>query len=156
MTRYPILLLGVLLVLCAAQPVAADEAMDLAVKLTTEGAATFDTKDAKAMAAYYLDDATVTLTSKDKNTGEIKTDVKKGKAEIEQLYQDLFKDGKTTKSKNTVELARLIDSSILVIYGTFNPDVNGDLAVQFFQVRVKQGEKWMMSSVQLVLGPVVK
>ncbi len=43
----------------------ADEAMALAVKLTEAGAATFDTYNAKAMADYYLDDAEVSLATRD-------------------------------------------------------------------------------------------
>ena len=43
----------------------ADEATTLAVKLTEEGAATFDTFNAKAMADYYLDDAEIALVTRD-------------------------------------------------------------------------------------------
>lgn len=148
------------LVLLAAAPVAqaeeSDDAMKLAVKLLTEGAATFDTKDAKAMAAYYTDDAHVTLYSKDKNTGEAKIDVRHGRAEIEELYQGMFKNPGTIKSKNTVEYARMIDSTMLVIHGNFQPDANDPLKVEFVQVRVKQGDKWLMHNLQLFVGPVSK
>jgi ketosteroid isomerase-like protein len=132
------------------------EATKLAEKLTTEGAATYSTKNAKAMAAYYTEDATVTLYSKDKDTGQTKTDVKHGRDEIEAMYQDLFKNAGTIEAKNTVQLARMIDSNMLVIYGTFQPDVNDTLKVEFVQVRVKRDDKWLMTNVQLFLGPVEK
>lgn len=151
-------LLGLVLVAgaCVARAEESDEAMKLAVKLTTEGAATFDTKDAKAMTAYYTDDAQVTLYSKDKNTSEAKIESRKGKAEIEELYQGMFKNPGTIKSKNTVEYARMIDSTMLVIHGNFQPDSNDPLKVEFVQVRVKQGDKWLMSNLQLFVGPVTK
>jgi hypothetical protein len=44
-----------------------DEALQFARRLTTAGAATFDTKDAKAMAAYYTDAAQLYIVSTDKD-----------------------------------------------------------------------------------------
>jgi len=41
-----------------------DEATKLAVKLTEEGAATFDTLSARAMADYYLDDAEINMSAR--------------------------------------------------------------------------------------------
>jgi hypothetical protein len=156
MTRILIVPVALLLAFSPARADEEGEAMKLAQKLTTEGAATYDTKDAKAMAAYHTEDSTVTIYSKDKDTGQVKLDVKRGRAEIEQLYADMFKNAGTIKSKNTVELARLIEDEMLVIYGTFQPDINDQIRVQFFQVRVKQGEKWLMTNVQLFLGAVKK
>ena len=54
----------------------ADEAMTLAVKLTEEGAATFDTFNAKAMADYYLDDAEIALI--DQGRGGLKVQTLQG------------------------------------------------------------------------------
>ena len=53
----------------------ADEATALAVKLTEEGAATFDTFNAKAMTDYYLDDAEIALMSKEEDGLKFQTRV---------------------------------------------------------------------------------
>ena len=131
-----------------------DDATKLAVKLTTAGAATFDTKDARAMAAYYTDDAQVLVTSKDKDTGAIKTEVKRGRGEIEDFYRELFKDAGTIHSKNTVTHARRIDPDLLLIGGDFQPDLVGsDVKVPFVQVRVRQGDKWLIANLQIFIVP---
>ena len=74
----------------SARITAADEAMKLARKLTEEGAATFSKADAKAMAAYYTEDAIVFLQSKGDDGHSVKE--YDGRAEIERLYADLFKE----------------------------------------------------------------
>lgn len=130
-----------------------DEARKLAEKLTTAGAATFDTKDARAMAAYYVEDALLITVSKDKETGAVKTETKHGRADIEAFYRELFKDGGTIHSKNTVEHARRIAPEILLISGVFEPELGGDLKVPFSQVRVRQGEKWQIQTMQIFLVP---
>jgi len=131
----------------------ADEAMALAVKLTEEGAATFDTFNAKAMADYYLDDAEIALTTRDEDG--LKVETHKGKAEIEKGYADIFKKPETTKSRNTVEYAKFLAPDILVIAGTFDlntlkPD---SPKIPFYQLRVKKGEKWLMSSLRIYFVP---
>jgi hypothetical protein len=132
----------------------ADDAMKLAVKLTTEGAATFNTKDAQAMAAYYAEDAQLDVVSKDKDTGEIKTETKSGRAAIEEFYRDLFKDAGTIQARNTVEYARRLDPDVLVIAGFFEPDLTNDgLRVPFYQVRHRRGEKWLMASLRIFILP---
>ncbi len=155
--RHPIsAALALLLALSAARADAPrDEPMKLAQRLTTVGAATFDTQDAKAMAAYYTEDAQVFLVSREKDKHEVKTEVKRGRAEIEEFYQSLFKDDGTIKSKNTVELARLIDPDVLLIDGSFelNPNAADSLKLPFHQVRVKQGDRWLMSSLQIFIVP---
>jgi hypothetical protein len=130
-----------------------DEAMKLAVKLTTDGAATFDTKDAKAMAAYYTEDAQITVISKEKDTGTIKTEYKRGRGEVEEFYQTLFKDAGTINAKNTVEYARRIDPDVLLISGVFQPNTADRLKVPFHQVRVRQGDKWLMTNLQIYIVP---
>ena len=82
----------------------ADEATALAVKLTEQGAASFDTFNAKAMADYYLEDAEIALVSKEE--GGLKFQTQKGRAEIEKFYADIFKKPETIKSRNTVEYAK--------------------------------------------------
>jgi ketosteroid isomerase-like protein len=126
-----------------------DEAMQLAKKLTEEGATTFNTANAKAMAAYYTDDAKVFLQSKVDNGISVKE--YNGREEIEKLYADLFKNPGTIQSKNTVEYAKLLASDILVIAGTFEPNTQDpkSLKVPFYQVRIKQADKWLMSSLRI-------
>ncbi len=152
MTLISAILLGVLLIVPASgQNV--DEAMQLAKKLTEEGATTFNTANAKAMAAYYTDDAKVFLQSKDDNGTSVKE--YNGREEIEKFYGDLFKDARTIQSKNTVEYAKLLAPDILVIAGTFEPNTLDPkpLKVPFYQVRIKQGDKWLMSSLRIfVIG----
>ncbi len=131
----------------------ADEATALAVKLTEQGAATFDTFNAKAMADYYLEDGEIALVTKEE--GGLKVKYYKGRAEVEQGYADMFKKPETIKSKNTVEYAKLIAPDVLVIAGTFDlntlkPD---SPKVPFYQVRVKKGDQWLMSSVRIFVLP---
>lgn len=131
----------------------ADEAMKLATKITEEGAATFSKQDAKAMAAYYTEDAIVFLQGKSDEGHSVKQ--YDGKAEIERLYADLFKEPKTIRARNTVEYARLLAPDLLVIAGTFEPDQLADkpLKVPFYQVRVKKGEKWLIHSLRVFVLP---
>jgi hypothetical protein len=126
-----------------------DEAMQLAKKLTEEGATTFNTANPKAMAAFYTEDATVFLQTKNESGVSVKE--YSGRAEIERLYADLFKDHDTIQSKNTVEYARLLAPDILVIAGTFEPNLKAAnaLKIPFYQVRIKQGEKWLMNSLRI-------
>jgi hypothetical protein len=131
----------------------ADEATTLAVKLTEEGAATFDTLNAKAMADYYLEDAEINMVSK--NDEGLKVDVYKGRADIEKAYAKLFEKPETIKSRNTVEYARFLSPELLVIAGTFDtntlkPDSN---KVPFYQVRMKKGDRWLMSYVRIFVLP---
>ena len=80
------------------------DAKSLAQDLLDKGAASFDKRDAAAMAATYTEDAQLEWIEKDSASGAIKIDTKKGREEIEALYRDLFKDSKeATTSKNTVE-----------------------------------------------------
>jgi ketosteroid isomerase-like protein len=143
--------LGASLVVPAwAEDPGADEATKLAKKLTEEGAATFNTVNAKAMAAYYTDDARVFLQTKDKNGVSVKE--YEGREEIEKLYADLFKDRASIQSKNTVEYAKLVDPDLLVIAGTFEPNLNDakPLKLAFYQVRLKQGDKWLIHSLRVI------
>ncbi len=130
-----------------------DEATALAVKLTEQGAATFDTFNAKAMADYYLEDGEIALVSKEDRGLKIQT--QKGRAEIEKFYADVLKKPETIKSKNTVEYAKLIAPDVLVIAGTFDTNTlkPDSPKVPFYQVRVKKGDQWLMSSVRIFVLP---
>jgi hypothetical protein len=127
----------------------ADEAMKLARKLTEQGAATFNTANAKAMADYYTADAKVTMHGR--NDQGISPKEYDGREEIQGLYADVFKNRGTIRSKNTVEYARLLASDVLVIAGTFEPNLDADkpLKVPFYQVRLKQGDKWLINNLQI-------
>ena len=145
-----VLTLGTLLIVpVQGQDPGGGKAMNLATKLTEQGAATFNTADAKAMAAYYTPDAKVILQGRGEDGLTVK--VYDGREAIERLYADVFKDRGTIQSKNTVEYARLLTSDILVIAGTFVPDQNTaqPLKVPFYQVRVKQGDKWLINSLRI-------
>jgi ketosteroid isomerase-like protein len=137
----------------SAQDPPADEATKLATKLTEEGAATFSKADAKAMAAYYTEDAIVFMQSKNDDGHSVKE--YDGRAEIERLYADLFKEPETIRAKNTVEYARLLAPDLLVIAGTFEPNqlAAKPMKVPFYQVRVKQGEKWLIRSLRIFVLP---
>jgi hypothetical protein len=136
--------------------VTADEkdAKTVAQEVLDKGSALFDTRDAAAMAATYTEDAQVLWFDKDSSSGEIKVSVKTNRSEIESLYRDLFKDAKEkTTSKNTVEYARFVAPELMVIHGVFQPDISKDGKFSFVQVRVKQGDKWLMKNLQLfVIG----
>lgn len=126
-----------------------DEATKLAMKLTEEGAATFDTMNAKAMADYYLEDAQIdVISSSDEG---LKVEAAKGRGEIEKTYAKLFEKPETIKSRNTVEYAKFLGPEILVIAGTFDTNTlkPDSIKVPFYQVRVKKADKWLMSYLRI-------
>ena len=126
------------------------DAKTVAQEVLDKGSALFDTRDAVAMAATYTEDAELLWIDKDSTTGEIKVSVKKDRTEIESLYRDLFKDAKEkTTSKNTVEYARFVGADLMVIHGVFQPDVDKQGKFPFVQMRLKQGEKWVIKNLQL-------
>jgi hypothetical protein len=126
------------------------DAKTVAQDVLNKGAALFDTRDATAMAATYTEDAQLLWVDKDSTSGEIKVTIKKDRTEIESLYQDLFKDAKEkTTSKNTVEFARFVGAHLMVIHGAFQPDVEKQGKFPFVQLRVKQGEKWVIKNLQI-------
>ena len=130
------------------------DAKTLAQGILDKGAALFDKRDAAAMAATYTEDAQLEWIEKDSAAGGIKIDVKKGREEIEAVYRDLFKDAKeATTSKNTVEFAKFIGSELMVIEGDFQPNAANEARFHFVQLRLKQGDKWLIRSLQLfVIG----
>jgi hypothetical protein len=131
-----------------------NDAKTVAQGILDKGAALFDTRDAGAMIATYTDDAQLFWFDKDNSTGAFRSTVK-DRNEIESLYRDLFKDANAkTTSKNTVEYARYIGSDVLVIHGVFQPDIAKDGKFPFVQTRVKQGDKWLIKTLQLyVVAP---
>ena len=126
------------------------DAKMVAQEVLDKGSALFDTRDAVAMAATYTEDAELLWIDKDSTTGEIKVSVKNDRTEIESLYRDLFKDAKEqTTSKNTVEYARFVGADLMVIHGVFQPNVDKQGRFPFVQMRLKQGEKWVIKNLQL-------
>ena len=126
------------------------DAKMVAQEVLDKGSALFDTRDAVAMAATYTEDAELLWIDKDSTTGEIKVSAKKDRTEIESLYRDLFKDAKEqTTSKNTVEYARFVGADLMVIHGVFQPNVDKQGKFPFVQMRLKQGEKWVIKNLQL-------
>ena len=126
------------------------DAKTVAQDVLDKGSALFDTRDAAAMAATYTEDAQLLWVDKDNSTGEIKVSVKTDRTEIESLYRDLFKDAtEKTTSKNTVEFARFVAPDLMVIQGVFQPNVDKPAKFPFVQMRVKQGDKWLLKNLQL-------
>ena len=152
MKRFAILVLALSLPSVASAADAATEAKTLAQDILTKGAALFDTRDAAAMAATYTEEAEFTLIARDKDTGKFKTEKANGRTAMERYYQDFFKNRKPdTTSRNVVEWAHLVGSDVLIIHGNFAPDVAQGDAFPFVQIRVKDGDRWLIMSLQIVL-----
>jgi ketosteroid isomerase-like protein len=132
-----------------------DSAKAVAVKALNAGAALFDAKDAKGLAETYTDDAVLTIVTRDKESGQIKKEVKNGRPDIEAYYQELFKSDSTYHSKNTVEYARWAGTGVLTIVGVFDFDTQSanSTKVPFVQTRVKQGEAWKIIDLQVFFLP---
>jgi hypothetical protein len=124
------------------------EATTLAQQILDKGAQLYSAKDAQAMAATYTEDAELTIVSKKRS--EMKTEVKHGRDAIEQTYRDLYQNAGVIQAKNTVEYARLLDTDLLLVGGVFQPN-SDSLRVPFVQVRVKQGDRWLINSLRIFL-----
>jgi hypothetical protein len=155
MRWFPLFALAALLL--AASPVRADdspasrhEAMQLARKLTTLGAATYDSHDAAAMAAFYTEHARIKMVTR--GPEGYKVTRTSGRAEIEKLYAGLFKNDRPTHARNTVEYARFLAPDLLMITGTFEPDL-GALKVPFVQMRVHHKGHWLMNDLTIFVLP---
>lgn len=130
-----------------------DDAKAIAEEVTTKGAKTFDTQDAKAMAAQYLDHARLTIITTEND--EFKAQVREGRAEAEKYYAELFENPQTIKSRNTVDRAKFLGDDVLSIDGTF--DVNTldpkSIKVPFHQVRVKKDGEWRVLLMEISILP---
>lgn len=124
------------------------EAEQIAEKFLRAGSDLFDAKDAAGLANTYSENGEILIIGE--KDGEITEDIKAGRPEIERFYAEYFKDKGAIDSENTVEFARLIASDILVVHGKFRPNT-GEAKLPFVQLRVKQGEKWLMSKLWLFL-----
>ncbi len=127
------------------------EAEQIANRLLKAGSDLFDAKNASALAATYTGDGQVHVFSRSEDQ-QYKEDVKRGRADIEQFYRDLFRDSGPIDSENTVEVARLIAPDLLVIHGRFRLNT-GQSEFPFVQMRVKQGPEWLIKELWLFLSP---
>jgi ketosteroid isomerase-like protein len=143
------------LVLAAPLPVVAQQsdAKVTAQKILDAGAALFDTKDAQAMAATYVEDAELLYTSKDDSTGRYKNEMTRGREGIQKLYEKLFEGDNKTTSRNVVESATMIRPDLLLIQGSFQPDISNDGKYPFVQVRTLRGDKWLIMNLQVFVLP---
>ncbi len=139
--------------LLAAEAGAADpksEADKIAETFLKAGAKLFDAKDSAGLAATYTEDGQILLVSK--KEGQIQTEVREGRAKIEELYGSVFQAVDEPDSENTIEHSRLISPEVLVVHGRFRAKP-GMAEFPFVQLRVKQGDKWLLSKLWLFLNP---
>jgi hypothetical protein len=149
MTRVAILTLGLIVSSPFTAHALDEDAKAQAQAILDKGSALFDKKDAAVMAATYTEDGQILWVAKEENSSEIGASVKKGRAEVETFYREVFKDPQEkTTSKNAVDFARLIAPDLMVIHGTFQPDVAKAGKYPFVQTRVKQGDKWLIKTLQ--------
>ena len=129
------------------------DARQVAEKVTTEGAALFDTCDAHAMAATYGERAVLTIL--EKQAESVVPQTHEGRAKIEQFYAELFKKPETIKSRNVVEHARYIAPGVLAIDGTFDTNTlkPDSIKIPFHQVRQQKGGQWLVVSMEISLLP---
>jgi ketosteroid isomerase-like protein len=153
MLRTTLAVLAVALPLSLRTAAAGDDAKAQAEKLLTAGAKMFEAKDAKGLAATYTGDAAITAVTREKDSGKLKTEVTRGRADIEKTYGDMFKGDATFHAKNTIEYARWAGPDILVVAGHFEPDTQSSepIKVPFVQVRVKEGDAWKIANLQLFI-----
>jgi ketosteroid isomerase-like protein len=150
MVRFATLSLALLAPMAASA--AEQDAKKVAQDILTEGAALYDTRDAAAMADSYAEDAELSLVGKDKDTGTYKASVTRGRSAIERFYHNLYRGEKSgTTSRNVVEFAHFVGDDLLIIHGTFQPDISHGRPIPFVQVRAKKGDKWLIMNMQLFL-----
>ncbi len=129
----------------------ADDARAIAVKVTNIGAALFDARDARGLALTYAEDARLEILARDKDTGELKTETKVGRTEIEAYYEQTFKSDGAIHARNTVEHARFLDPDLLLISGYFQPNTEStdSAKLPFSQLRDRKNGEWRIVNLQL-------
>lgn len=132
-----------------------EEAKAAAGKALDAGAAMFDARDAKGIAATYTNDAVLTVVTRESGTKELKREVKYGRTQIEEYYQTFVKPETSFHAKNHVEFARFAGNDVLLVGGHFVPDTTNGIALTlpFLQVRVKEGDAWKIMSMQVFFVP---
>lgn len=134
-------------------PQGAEDPTALARRLLTKGEELFNARDAAGLAATYADDARIELFLRQEGGG---WDVKsyEGNEEIRSNYANLFNNEGSINARNVVEYARLVGDDLLVIAGTFEPDLASGLLIQFEQVRIRDRDgRWLIRRLQLVPIP---
>ena len=119
----------------------------------TEGAATFDKFNAKAMAAYYLDDAEIALVTRDDDTSKVQNYI--GRERDREVLRRLVQEARNDQVKEHRRIRQAACPDILVIAGTFDTNtLKADSPkIPFYQTRVKEGDKWLMSSLRIYFLP---
>ena len=84
---------------------------------------------------------------RDRNAGTWKAiRTQEGRADIERMYkEDLFKEGiEPSTSRNAVEFARMVVPDLILVVGTFEPDVTKGQKFPFVQERRLMGDRWLI------------
>ena len=126
------------------------EAEEIAEGFLKAGSDLFDAKDAAGLAATYSVDGEIHLINQDQ-AGGYADEVKYGRGEVESFYAQMFRDAGGIDSANTVEFARLIAPDLLVVHGRFRVHP-AKKELPFVQMRVKQGDDWLLSKLWLFLA----
>jgi hypothetical protein len=155
--RRPLLLIAALFALPLALGLAGPDddagARAEAQALLDKGAALFDSRNAAAMAATYIEDGSIIVIKRQHNAsrGEVELQSFRGRAQIEKGYADIFKErAPEYRSRNTVDVARYLGPNVLLIHGRFAFNREQGDSIQFVQVRARVGATWQIVSMQLV------
>lgn len=148
----PLLSLVLLLVGSTAR---AEDAKALAEKLTAEGATAFAARDVRALIESYSDDASVIVVIHNQSSGGATEVERRGRPDIQELYEELFRDGLSIDAHNEVDYARQIGPNFLMIAGTleFKRGLLDVTRMPFVQLRVKQGDRWLIQSMRVLFLP---
>lgn len=123
-------------------------AMKLAKELTSHGIELFIKGDGAGLAAQYVDDAEIVMTTFEA-FGAPTIQVTTGKDEIAKVYQTAGSLGKMSPV-NDVHFARFITPEILHIAGVFSITDQGETKrYPFTQIRKKDGDKWKIVTLEL-------
>ena len=125
--------------------------------LLDKGAALFDSRNAAAMAATYIEDGSIVVIKRQHNAtrGEVELQSFHGRAQIESGYADVFKElAPEYRSRNTVDFARYLGPNLLLIQGRFALNRDQGDSIQFVQVRARVDADWKIVSMQL--APLAK
>jgi hypothetical protein len=131
-----------------------NKARTLAQEILDRGAALFDKRDASAMAATFVEDGEIIVFKRNSDSDRIQPEIYRGRAHVEEAYAKTFKDRLPEhRSRNTVELARLLTPDLLLIHGRFAMNKEQGDTVQFVQIRVHEDDQWKVVTMQLVELP---
>ena len=106
--------------------------------LLDKGAALFDSRNAAAMAATYIEDGSIVVIKRQHNAtrGEVELQSFHGRDQIEKGYADIFKERSPEyRSRSTVDFARYLGPHLLLIQGRFAYNRDQGDSIQFVQIR---------------------